>query len=272
MKVDPNINEQNLDSSKKKILSKMRLQRINHLTKMKGCEKWQAVDKDVLPKDYTTVRDFLMQHASEVASVKGIQMVDLKRIIQFELTFMPDSVTTIPRPFEWIDQHGTLYKFEMPLLATTGLTVENRFGLSLREVNKFMESMTAARPDGSYIRTQLKYVASDEDQLLREEAYLWQLIHNKEMLEKIGTITYHRPIPAQWESLFKIMKSEKLLQPWIDCSMNSAFWRFATASPLINSKCYKIQATPSLVVRDAPIEFERLREVPGSKTGLSKLL
>ena len=69
-------NPVNLDESKTKLCARINLQKLAHICDFKGCKDWIPIEKDVYPKPYTTVRDFLIQNASENASLHGQPSVD----------------------------------------------------------------------------------------------------------------------------------------------------------------------------------------------------
>ena len=234
--IDHSLIGQDLDPSKNKIINKIKLQRLKHVTDLPGCTRWLPVAKDVLPKDYTTVRDFLIQNASENASLSGQKIIDMKRVTNLVVTFLPDRLTNHLKLFTWTPSQKQEKFFQLPLSQKSEVTMENRFGVSLRGANEFIKFATMARKKGELIRTHIQYVAATQSDSQQVEPYLWKILCNKEILQRIGTISYLRPISAQWEQLFKTMRVKKILHPWIEWTLSASFWRYATASPVINIK------------------------------------
>ena len=195
--VDETLTSEILDASKEKIKAKITLQKIEHICSMKGCKDWIPVEKDVLPKEYTPVRDFMIQNASENASVSGDQFIDMKKIVQFVITFLPDSMTNVIQPFKWVTANNEVKPFTMPIRSSALVSQDNRFGVSRRDVKKFVQAMIALRRNGELVRTHLFWTAPTPDQIDQTEAYLWYLHHNKEILQKIGLASYtYRPLES----------------------------------------------------------------------------
>ena len=234
--IDKDLTDHDLDSSKNRIIIKMKHQRLKHIIDLPGCGQWLPVAKDIIPKDYTTVRDFLIQNASENASLNGQKIIDLKRVTNLVVTLIPDRLTTHLKLFNWSWENRQTKLFQMPLLQPATVTMENRFGVSLRGANEFIKNMTTTRKRGELVRTRIQYVAASQLETQQVEPYLWKILCNKEILQRIGTLSYLRPISAQWESLFKTMRDKKVLHPWIEWGLSASFWRYATASPRINIK------------------------------------
>ena len=229
---DQSISDRNLNKFKCKILKNMKWQRLQHICKFKGTA-WDHIKEDQIPTDTTTITDFVRKVSSEEPPLK----LDNQKLIRMVITFLPDELTTVEQKFSWMDMHGTEITFHMQLLSKMDPNIEKRFGVSLQGVNDFVEAMTKKQSNGTSVRYDLKWSASDPQNNLKEESFLFQILHNQEVLKKIGAITYSKPIAAQWQSLFQLIKTDKMLHVWIEWTITSVFWRIATAVPNINSKC-----------------------------------
>ena len=107
LKIEPDLSE-HLDESKRRILARILLMKLDAICDLPGCGNIIPVEREALPKDYTPFRDFLIQHASEESSLTTQPMIDFKRIIQFSVTFLPDSLTSLKRRFSWTKQDRNL--------------------------------------------------------------------------------------------------------------------------------------------------------------------
>ena len=114
--------------------------------------------------------------------------------------------------------------------------MENRFGVSAKDAQNFVKNMTTARKNGELIRASLQYVLPTPEQHRQIEAFCWHLLSNKEILQRLNTVTYLRPISAHYEAFFEKLFDKKVFHEWIEVTFASAFWRYATSVVRINVK------------------------------------
>ena len=104
----------------------------------------------------------------------------------------------------------------MPLLGTTPIDDENRFGVSLQHVKAFVYRMTHTIRNGQAVRPRYEIEWQTAEQSQKANAFLYDILNNREIIRHASTRTELRPVPAQWKHLMKKLKDHKVFQPFIE--------------------------------------------------------
>ena len=103
-------------------------------------------------------------------------------------------------------------------MTLTEVTEENRFGVSLQQVKAFVYRMTHTIRNGQAVRPKYEVEWQTQEQSQRANAFLYEVLNNREILQQAATRTELRPIPAQWKHLMKKLKENKVFHPFIQNS------------------------------------------------------
>ena len=80
-------------SQREKIRREMTLQRLQRIAEMPGMERYEAIDRDRLPKPYHDILSFFNQSASLESSKTKDIMITWHLPISMRLILLPDSLT-----------------------------------------------------------------------------------------------------------------------------------------------------------------------------------
>ena len=103
-----------------------------------------------------------------------------------------------------------------PILGNQTVTAENRFGISLQQIEAFRYRITHTIRNEQMVCAKWEVEWQDEIQSQKANAFLYEVLANKELLRHVTTRTDLRPIPAQWTHLMKRLQSHKVFHDYIE--------------------------------------------------------
>ena len=107
-------------------------------------------------------------------------------------------------------------EFHLSLLGPSPITEENRFGVSLQHIKAIVYRMTHTIRNGQAVRPKYEIEWQTIEQSQKANAFLYDILNNKEVIRHAATRTELRPVPAQWKHLMKKLKTNKVFQPFIE--------------------------------------------------------
>ena len=105
--------------------------------------------------------------------------------------------------------------FQLPLLSPTEVTEENRFGVNLQHVKSFIYRMTHTIRNGQAVRPKYEIEWQSPEQSQRANAFLYDVLNDREVIRHATTRTELRPVPAQWKHLIKKLKTKQVFHDFI---------------------------------------------------------
>ena len=106
----------------------------------------------------------------------------------------------------------------MPLLDSAPCTEENRFGVSLQQIRAFIYRMTHTIRNGQAVRPKYEVEWQTPEQSQKANAFLYEVLNNRAIINQAASRTELRPIPAQWKHLMKKLKQHKVFHDYIQTS------------------------------------------------------
>ena len=113
----------------------------------------------------------------------------------------------------------------MPLLANSALLPENRFGISLQLSEAFKYRMIHTVRNQQAVRARYEIEWQTAEQSQKANAFLYEILNNKETIRHASTRTELRPLPAQWKHLMKKMKKLGVFDDYIQIAHSKFFHR-----------------------------------------------
>ena len=107
-------------------------------------------------------------------------------------------------------------EFQLSLLGPAPVADENRFGVSLQHIKAFVYRMTHTIRNGQAVRPKYEIEWQTIEQSQKANAFLYDVLNNKEIIRHAATRTELRPVPAQWKHLVKKLKEHDVFRPYIE--------------------------------------------------------
>ena len=105
--------------------------------------------------------------------------------------------------------------FQSPIASSQPVTDENRFGASLQVANAFRYRLTHTIRNEKIVRARWEVEWQTPLQSAKANAFLYEIMANKELLQQAITRTELRPLPAQWKHLMKALSKAKVFEEFI---------------------------------------------------------
>ena len=81
-----------MPKAQERISREVKLQRLQHVSHLRGMELYEAVDRDRLPKSHHTFQGFINQNASTEITTQKDVLVDWNLPIKLQVVYLPDQI------------------------------------------------------------------------------------------------------------------------------------------------------------------------------------
>ena len=155
--------------------------------------------------------------STRYVNVSNCKTYIIVTVITFSVLIV--SFRQIPRPFELYTVHSAQKcSFNLPILGTSPISPENRFGVSLELIQAFKYRLTHTIRNEQAVRSKWEVEWHTEEQSREAQKYLFEVISNKEILQQATSRSEIRPIPAQWKHLMQRLLNKKVFHDFIEIS------------------------------------------------------
>ena len=108
----------------------------------------------------------------------------------------------------------------LPIMSGLSVTPEDRFGVSLNDINGFKYKLTHLVLNQQRVRAKWEVEWQTPEQFQKARKFLLQVLANKEVIQNMATRTEIRPIPAQWKYLMKKLQEAGAFREFIQQSFS----------------------------------------------------